>query len=149
MKRHSCAAALAVLLVTLAPVCISNGAGGEIDLIQSYPLIQEGNFNYVELTCKDRRSSAATCEEFEEPFFYHNGTDIRKLLNVSDCYNGSINFTVSQRTEGKFTCSINGTQSNTVALAGNHQYCIGIYMIRLHVTMIFSILTIILFSNTL
>ena len=118
--KYSRAVALAAVLVTLAPVCMSNGAYGYIDLIQSYPLIQEENFNNVTLTCKNRNSSVATCEE--DIAFYLNGTNISELLNVSDCYNGIINFNISQSTEGNFTCALNGTQSNPVALAGMYTF---------------------------
>lgn len=103
-------------LILLVYVATSCGIDSEVRLIHTYP--EAENFNYVELTCKGVNDSVGICTK--QTTFYLNKTDIQNVLNVSSCLSGTIAFVFSQRDEGNFTCSQNGTMSNVVALAGRY-----------------------------
>ena len=107
----------AVTLIILTCVSITCGSEKEVVLIHSYP--KDDDFNYVELTCKKLSVNASSYDVcIEQTVFYVNQKDIRRVLNVSACSNETITFTFSQNDEGEFACMLNGTMSNTIALAG-------------------------------
>lgn len=121
------------LYILVAYVTTTCGTEKDVVLIHSYP--RDNDFNYVELTCKELNASHDMCTE--QTAFYLNQTDIKHVLNVTACSNGTIAFMFSQSDEGEFACSQNGTMSNSIALAGTNTHTL-VFWILLFTTVFFT-----------
>ena len=95
--------ALAVCAIALAPLVLTQS----VTLRSSYPVAN--NYSFVELKCLD--SIYQTPERGAS--FQRNGTTI-----VEDVADGTTFITLTQETEGFFTCSLAGSVSNKIGLAG-------------------------------
>ena len=95
--------ALAVCTIALAPLALTQS----VTLRSSYPVAN--NYSFVELKCLD--SIYQTPERGAS--FQRNGTTI-----VEDVADGTTFITLTQETEGFFTCSLAGSVSNKIGLAG-------------------------------
>ena len=106
--------------------------GSQLTILHSYP--EPGNFSYVELVCVATGSSQLVNDSIQfvndssqsssvvsEARFQLNGTDIGE--DDENLENGTIRLLLTQEMEGFFTCSLNGSVSNTlVGLAGKFSH---------------------------
>ena len=95
--------ALAVCAIAMAPLALTQS----VTLCSSYPV--SNNYSFVELKCLD--SIYQTPEHGAS--FQRNGTTV-----VEDAGDRTTFITLTQETEVYFTCSLAGSVSNKIGLAG-------------------------------
>ena len=117
---------VAILLFTsvlaLSPPPAS-AQSGELVLLNNYNYNDNGtvtNYSDIELICIIEDLQSNNWHFPDGPDFQLNGTDIEKEINVTNNKHiNLVNFTLTPEKEGFFTCSPNGSLSNTsIGLAG-------------------------------